>query len=361
MPVVLILFFISGCIHKDNDQEWGGEITEEMGTVVVSNPKTPLYQGRLLSLREDLTIGETVGSEEYIFSNIRQAVVSGTGDIYVLDSKESHIKIFDKEGIYIRTIGKRGQGPGELDNARLISINNDRLVVTESGRRLSFFDLDGNFQKNIPTGEMWVLWAMTDSRGRLMLLTATLSESASYNVGLYDQDLNLLHEIGSSPAPVAIAIDPFAPVAYQIVDYSDQIIYGYPDRYQIDIFGPEGKKVGTLRREYDPVLVTEEEIKEETEGLPPQIKVNPSKIHSAFCRFFPDDEGRLYVQTWKKDVTDFFYDIFDRQGRYLLQTKLPERPFMCRGGKLYCVVEDEEGYQQVKRYEMLWTEQDRTF
>ena len=62
-----------------------------------------------------------------------------------------------------------------------------------------------------------------------------------------------------------------------------------------------------------------------------------------------------------KDGSDFLYDIFDRQGRYLLQTKLPERPFICRDNKLYCVVEDEEGYQQVKRYSMIWNEQDSNF
>lgn len=358
LAVVLIPFFfcISGCTHKDDGLEWGGAITEEMGTVVVSNPKAPVYQTGLLSLREDLTIGDTLGSEEYMFSNIRQLVVSGTGDIYVLDSKESHIKVFDKEGIYIHTIGKRGQGPGELDNARLISINNDRLVVTESGRRLSFFDLDGTFQRNIPTGDKTILWTMIDSKGKLMLMTAIFSETSRYNVAVYDQNLNLLYDIASTPTPVPQAYDPFLPIAYQIIDYSDHIIYGYPERYEIDIFSPEGKKVRRILRDYDPVPISEKELAERTEGMPPGIKLDPSKYHSAFGRFFPDDEGRLYVQTWKKDGTDFFYDIFDRQGRYLLQTKIPERPFICRGGKLYCVVEDEEGYQQVKRYEMSWLE-----
>jgi hypothetical protein len=148
------------------------------------------------------------------------------------------------------------------------------------------------------------------------------------------------------------------PIAYWLIDQNDNIVYGYPKEYEIKVFNPEGKLIKKITKEYDLVEVTEEEKKERIEGISPQIKSKYvfSKYHSAYRRFFLDDEGRIFIQTWEKigDGDIYHHDVFDREGRYIAKIPLRVRPLICKKGKLYSIEEDEEGYQVVKRYKVTW-------
>ena len=144
----------------------------------------------------------------------------------------------------------------------------------------------------------------------------------------------------------------------QLIDKDDTIVYGYPKEYEIQIFNPDGKQIKKITKEYEPVEITEEEKKEFQEGEPPQARMRYdfSKYHSAFQRFFLDDEGRIYVQTWEKikDREIYHHDVFDNEGKYITRIALRNTPYVCKRGKLYSIEEDEEGYQIVKRYRVDW-------
>ena len=126
------------------EAEWKGTMDEENGVQVFKNPKEPMYAEDVFSLEEELALGGADEREEYMFSDIRQIDVDENERMYVLDWQAEHIRVFDKNGNYLLTIGSRGPGPGELNGSRMISISNNELMVTES-RRLSFFSLDGKF------------------------------------------------------------------------------------------------------------------------------------------------------------------------------------------------------------------------
>jgi len=71
----LLLFLLHAC--QSQKEEWMGEIHKENGVTVVLNPKTPLYEGDVFHLDEDLVIGEREGPEEYMFSEASDISVSG--------------------------------------------------------------------------------------------------------------------------------------------------------------------------------------------------------------------------------------------------------------------------------------------
>ncbi|MDH5203388.1 MAG: hypothetical protein OEW69_09035, partial [Nitrospirota bacterium] len=78
---------------------WKGTIEEENGVTIVKNPKKPIYGEDVLSMKEDLTLGEKEGREEYIFSGIhgiQYIDVDDNENIYILDDKVSNIRVFDK-------------------------------------------------------------------------------------------------------------------------------------------------------------------------------------------------------------------------------------------------------------------------
>lgn len=117
---VSILLFLSILIMtvscEKQKAEWKGTIEEENGVMIVKNPKEPMYSEDVISLEEGLTIGESLDRKEYMFSQIMDVGVDEEENIYILDFKEAHIKVFNKSGEYLRTIGKRGQGLEILDS-----------------------------------------------------------------------------------------------------------------------------------------------------------------------------------------------------------------------------------------------------
>jgi hypothetical protein len=338
--------------------KWKGSIKTENEVTVVRNPRIPMYAPDALELRQDLVIGKPGGPAESVFSQVSQVAVDREEHIYILDGKESHIKIFGNDGRHLRTIGRPGQGPGELDNPRTISIFGGGIMVTEASRRLSYFSLEGTFLRTLSTKEIWALMAECDSKGNIFITTASMDpKDLKYKYLKFDGQLDTLFEIASSPAPNALqGFNPFMAVSYMRVGRDDQIIYGYPEDYTIQVFSPQGKLIRKITREYEPVAITEEEKKERTAEAPPSIKFEFSKYHSAFRRFAVDDAGRIFVQSWEKNKADgsFLYDIFDAEGRYLVKIPIKGRPFVGLKGKLYASDEDEEGNPLVLRYQLVW-------
>lgn len=67
---------------------------------------------------------------ENIFQPIK-IIVSG-GHIYLFDKADQSLKIFTKDVKLIRTIGRKGEGPGELRNATDFWLTNDKIYILDS-------------------------------------------------------------------------------------------------------------------------------------------------------------------------------------------------------------------------------------
>jgi len=96
------------------------------GVVYVQNPKDPMFDVPILGLVEELRIGEMETHPEYLFARISSLAVDNEKNIYVADGMENHIKVFSPEGLNLRTIGRPGQGPGEIGRV-------DKIFIAESG------------------------------------------------------------------------------------------------------------------------------------------------------------------------------------------------------------------------------------
>src|SRR5438132_10250739 len=85
------------------------------------------------------------------FNGPTDVVIAPNGDIFVSDghvaNANGRIVKFSKDGKFIKTWGKKGKGPGELDTPHAITMDSrGRLFVADRGNsRVQIFDQDGKF------------------------------------------------------------------------------------------------------------------------------------------------------------------------------------------------------------------------
>ena len=140
------------------------------------------------------------------------------------------------------------------------------------------------------------------------------------------------------------------------LDKDDNIVFGYPETYEINIYDPAGKPVQKITKIFKPVEISVEE-KEEVANRqpPPGYTFDIPKFHSAFQGILVDDQSRIYVCTWEKDDGKYYHDIFTPDGKYLAKVLLNFTPVVIKKNKIYAIETDEEGYQKVKRYQIVWS------
>jgi hypothetical protein len=98
-----------------------------------------------LALSEGLVIGSADGSEPYTFTRISDITVDPSGRIYVLDQIDARILVFDHSGRFVRTVGRRGEGPGEFVQPTGMGWVGDTLWVSDQRlARIALFDTAGS-------------------------------------------------------------------------------------------------------------------------------------------------------------------------------------------------------------------------
>lgn len=362
--VLFLSVFMLLISYGEQKPKWKGKIEKENGVTVIKNPKEPLYSGDILSLEEDLTIGEE--EKEPVFEAISTIRVDDGGNIYVLDYKACQIKVFDKNGKHLRNIGREGQGPGEIQLPRRMEIISGKEIMVENvmNRRLSFYSLDGELLREISTAKIIQIIIVPDSSGNF--IATTLSRPGEKNMQelkKFDSNLDTVFVIGQVERSYTPGVvNRYSPMIYFTVLKDDNILWGKWSHYQLMVVDREGKTIKKIIKNYDPIRITNEdkkrEIKQVTEDSKGRITEKNIKFpehYPAFRYISSDDEGRIFVRTFEKDEEgNRNYDVFDSEGRYIAKISLKNHPTTWKKGKLYCAIEDEEGFHQVKRYKVNW-------
>jgi DNA-binding beta-propeller fold protein YncE len=359
--------------------EFAGQIQAQKvktvnGVKVITNgnkPKPPIGVPVKLSLEEEMTAGEGDDPEKS-FAELGVFVVDDNGTIYAVDSKDKRVKVFDKEGKFLRNIGKPGQGPGELDFPGGILINPENQLVIEdaTSRRLVFFSLEGEFIKNLSLADrLGLVNIYVDGKGNYLGREMGLSEDQSkmfFEIKKFGSDLKPLFTIDKIDFPIPLPgtkINIMDLIAVYQIDTKGNIFYGRNLDYEIKIFNPEGKHIRTIKKDYSKTKITEED-KEEMLSRIPNIggPVNIKelfefpKYFSPYQGFILDEQNRLYVRSWMKGkkAGDFVVDIFDEEGTFISQITNNIEWRLWKNGKLYGVEETDMGLKVIKRYKATW-------
>jgi 6-bladed beta-propeller len=147
-PVVALLVLISAGASAQQIETVDGVrvVHNNRGGVWGANPKLAIELVR--------TIGNVDTDDENLaFDSPRDMAVDGAGNIYILDSGNQRIQVFGPDGTYVRTIGRRGQGPGEFSSLDSIVMDHEgRLyVLDDRQKRIQIFTTDGQPLKSVRT------------------------------------------------------------------------------------------------------------------------------------------------------------------------------------------------------------------
>jgi len=352
--------------------QWQGTIEEVDGVTVVKNPKEPMYGEDVFSLEEELSIGESVGPEEYILSIINSVAVDDEENIYVLDMQLKKVRVFDSKGQYLRTIGGgAGQGPGEVRVPTQIQITsqNEIKIFDMPARSLNFFSLEGNFLRKTQLTKMpFPGNSIIDSNGDLIgyfiyvekddPITALLKYNSNQERQFKIAQLDPLSEKERKKMPLQ-------PSLLFDISEGDNIIWANSLKYEINTVSPEGILFKKISKEHVPIEITEQDKKEIVpsifgkESLSPEEEANFAKYFDPINWISVDDENRIFIDTLKKtnDRKYYYHDVFDSEGRYIAKVGLPSWPtlrMVWKNNKLYTIEENEEGFMIVKRYKVTW-------
>jgi hypothetical protein len=142
-----------------------------------------------VEFQDDYVITSVDTGPKHLLRSPSQLALDGNNQLYVLDARESDVKVFDEQGHIKRVIGRMGQGPGELDApSGLAIIGNELAVSSVTARRLAFFDVrDGRYVRMFIMPDSFSNIRF-DSQGSLYaIVTNTLQKTVKFQK--YDSNL----------------------------------------------------------------------------------------------------------------------------------------------------------------------------
>lgn len=332
-------------------------------------PKPPKATLSKLRLEEELTIGEGDDPEKS-FSEVSIFTVTDNGYIFALDFKDRKVKVFDDSGTYVQSIGKKGQGPGELNMpaGMLISQENELIIEDSLNRRLAIFTLEGEFIKNISLADrLGLVNLMQDSQGNFMGREIGLEDEQMYfEIKKFDAELKplfILDKIKFAIPTPGTKMNIMDLISIYKFDTEGNIFYGRNQEYEIKVFAKEGNHILSIRKDYKPVIITQEDIDEMLDRIPnvtPGVNIKEMfefpKYYPPYQSFTLDEEGRIFVRTWEKGgiKEEYVYDIFNPEGIFIAQYITKADITVWKSSKMYAIEENEDGFRIIKRFGVYW-------
>ena len=110
--------------------------------------QTLLAQAGTWSVSKDalVSIGTVSDDSLYELNRAESAIMLSNGEIVVANRGSSQLRWYDSRGRYIRSVGRRGQGPGEFKSLYVFEGRGDTVFVDDGqNRRVSRISPDGRY------------------------------------------------------------------------------------------------------------------------------------------------------------------------------------------------------------------------
>lgn len=394
-----LALLLGACAGEES--RWVGSVTDSAGVAIVSNPAGGVWTPTdNWTIEQELQIGALEGDPQYQFGQVASITADSEGRIFVLDMQAQHIQVYSPEGEYLQTIGQKGGGPGELQQAMFLFMGpGDTLLVPDIGnQRVNRYAPDGSpagsFRLALEQG-LPLLFKAT-STGMIAEQIRPLSlpgqpaiENPEDAIVLLESDGTVIDTVKTFPsgetfnlAGPSPEINIYSPEPVWEITDDLKLLFGVNNEYRVGVYSSDGtlERIVTMPFELKPVSDTDKDgvmgYLEKTwsdAGVPaqmmPQLKnmVHFAEYLPAFSFISSGPNGTIWVQHVQpaselseeelesydllQDSGAPDWDVFDSEGRFLGVVSMPPRfaPRLFRGDMIYGVWRDELDVQYVVR------------
>ena len=141
LPFLVVLV---ACSSHEVDTSYSFRQYIENGVTIAETIGGPKYSDPLFQYEPILTLKEDPTKPESYLFNPGRISIDTDGLIYVTDRGNQRIAVFNRDGEYLRSFGRKGEGPGEFLSMRLLYLHNNILNLYDfQNRRATLFRTDG--------------------------------------------------------------------------------------------------------------------------------------------------------------------------------------------------------------------------
>ncbi len=230
-------------IRKDiASQVWDLGATPAIVAEVVADP----FEGKYRLEPATQIVGGSVGSGQGQLQQPRNVAVAEDGSLYVADSANHRIVVFNPDGSYARDWGEFGEAPGQFNEPWAIAISEEGTVYVADtwNHRIQAFDEQGNFQNTwgsfvsteAQLGDLGVFWGprgiAIDNEGNLLV-----TDTGNKRIEVFDSEGVGITQFGGGgldeghfEEPVGVAVGPDGSV--YVADTWNRRIQKFDTNYQ---------------------------------------------------------------------------------------------------------------------------------
>ena len=103
---------------------------------------------------EVFTVGSVAGDEWDTFGILRTVHFDAHANLHIFDMQADHILVVGPDGSLIRTVGGRGEGPGEFDNVTTAIVGRDGSYTVLGFSHIDLLDTGGEYVRRITMDPM---------------------------------------------------------------------------------------------------------------------------------------------------------------------------------------------------------------
>ena len=361
-PLLLVVLLAIGCKKTETEPIGEGSVTRDSsGITIVENdhtrPRWKATDAWRISPNPTVQIGSPEGDSAYLLHQAFHATRLNDGRIAIVNNGRSEIKLYDAQGRYLQTIGRRGQGPGEFEDAwKVHQLPGDSLLVIDLYSAISVFGPDLKFVRRFrlarPNEAAGHGPEPVDQFGDGTLLFRRhfpenprregleRNRIAMVRNGLNGEQLTVFGEFDDQTAMKGNARYAFGAWAKEAASDST-MWYGPGDRFELRELDFNGRLLRLVRldRRNRPVTAADEKLFRDS-ALASITRSNPRSgpelrrmlDNTEFAPEFPahfelmtDPDGNLWVEDYQLFSlrTPRIWKVFDPQGRFLGDVTMP--------------------------------------
>jgi len=407
--VAVVVFLASACGAPGSEDSGDSEESGPWQGEVIRIPAEALEALEPTSPDPVLTIDGNDESRGPPLSYIADVARTAEGHVLILEGLDQVVHMFGPGGEFLRTIGGRGEGPGEFSRASSLAVSGDTLAVWEWDSRLHLFSLEGAHLRTdrIESGGPGPRWTgLTAFEGTAAGILATRSEVSPSAAGpVPDSELKpyretiLLQRLRLEDAQLdsvltfpgryfAIvrqsgnAFEIFGPASPFAISADGEVVRVPGGEFAIEWLDDAGVVARTVVSDLPPRPVLDAEVDRlidlSLSLLPPELEEEFGELmqdspvashHPAIFQLLADASGRVLAH--RSDIgpvveinahiltgqssTDLTWDYLSRDGELLGRFLIPptDRPVLLRDGYLHAIRTSPLGVPSLVVYDLL--------